>query len=395
MSAPYLKCLIREQIDRALSLRDAIPDRLGHASLVRLAAACRNMLEEESRLLEQAGALLDAGGGGGGGARAGDVLTIVKHCTRIISDIEGYGMPPLHCQSRQAMFLNDVISAMHAEVGLQFPCPAVSCTSNEYYFTYQLTNIIYAPLLEAEFLLHMPDFYHELGHLLFVRSGEAELRPILDCVAGAIESVDDYYRQHVGGAGREPVSAPIQDAVEWMRSGWRRRWMQEAFCDLFALFAAGPAYAYSNLHLVSKMNSDMYELNLLANQDHPSGEARMRLLDAGMDILGHSREAEHVRAEWDRLAQFSGDPSPEYARAFPSDLLRSIAASVLPAFGRAGLRGYADGKAAPAGAGGGTVAALLNDAWRGFWRDEGCGFRGLEQELVSKLGRIARSTAAR
>ena len=82
MSAPYLKCLIREQIDRALSLRDAIPDRLGHASLVRLAAACRNMLEEESRLLEQAGALLDAGGGGGG-ARAGDVLTIVKHCTRI------------------------------------------------------------------------------------------------------------------------------------------------------------------------------------------------------------------------------------------------------------------------------------------------------------------------
>lgn len=213
MSAPYLKCLIREQVDRALSLRDAIPDRLGHASLVRLAAACRNVLEEESRLLERAGALLDASGGG---ARAGDVLTIVKHCTRIISDVEGYGMPPLHCQSRQAVFLNEVMSAMHAEVGLPFPCPAVSCMSNEYYFTHQLTNTVYAPLLEAEFLLHMPDFYHELGHLLFVRSGEEELRPILDCMAGAIESVDDYYRRHVGGAGREPVSAPIQDGVEWM-----------------------------------------------------------------------------------------------------------------------------------------------------------------------------------
>lgn len=48
-----------------------------------------------------------------------------------------------------------------------------------------------------------------------------------------------------------------------------------------------------------------------------------------------------------------------------------------------------------AGGHGKTVAALLNDAWRGFWRDEGCGFRGLEQELVSKLERIGRSTAAR
>ena len=40
MSARYLRCVIREQIDRAESLRAAIPDRQRHAALERLAAAC-------------------------------------------------------------------------------------------------------------------------------------------------------------------------------------------------------------------------------------------------------------------------------------------------------------------------------------------------------------------
>ena len=41
MSARYLRRIIREQIDRAESLRAAIPDRQRHAALERLAAACR------------------------------------------------------------------------------------------------------------------------------------------------------------------------------------------------------------------------------------------------------------------------------------------------------------------------------------------------------------------
>lgn len=390
MSAPYLRCLIREQVDRARSLKDSIPCRPSHASLERLAAMCRDTLEEQSRLLERADALLD----GGDGNRAAEAVSIMKQCTRAISGIEGYGMPPLHCYSDQSVFLNDVLSAMHAETCLPFPCPAVSCTSNEYYFTHSTTNTVYAPFSETEFLLHMPDFYHELGHLLFHYSHEEEWQPILDCTRSTNKVIGDYYRQHADRMERESAPAHVQGGVEWSRLQWMLCWMQEAFCDLFALFAAGPAYAYSNLHLVSKMDPDIYQINLLDKQDHPSGEARMRLLDAGMRILGHRNEAGHVMEEWGRMAQFYGDPPPEHDLAFPSNLLQAIAASMLPAFEQAGLRGYADGKVAPAGVGEASVAALLNDAWQGFWRDEGCGFRDLEKALISKLGRIARGTAA-
>ena len=41
MSARYLRCVIREQIDRAKSLKAEIPARQRHAALERLAAACR------------------------------------------------------------------------------------------------------------------------------------------------------------------------------------------------------------------------------------------------------------------------------------------------------------------------------------------------------------------
>ena len=393
MNVPYVRCVIREQIDRAESLKAEIPGSQRHAALERLAAECRGTLEGQSRLLEQAACLLDGDSDGGGDAA--EALRVLKHCTRAIGEVEGYGMPPLHCQSGQAVFLNDVLSAMHREVGLPFPCPAVSCMSSEYYFVHPPTNTAHVPLSEAAFLLHMPDFYRELGHLLLDGSDRgAEYGPILDGVGGAVGAINEWYSRLASRMECDSAPAPMQDGVKWMWSRWRHVWIQEAFCDLFALFAAGPAYAYSNLHLVSKVDQDIHELKMLAKQDHPSGEARMRLLDIGMRLLGHGDDAARVGREWGTMAQFYGNPRPEYDNAFPSGLLQQIAAAVLPTFGRAGLRGYSGGGRASGGSGCDTVAGLLNEAWLGFWRDKDCGFRDMEKMMITRLAAVARRGAA-
>ena len=118
----------------------------------------------------------------------------VKDSTAAIGTIEGYGIVPLHCHSEQAMFLNGVLSVMHNEVGLPFPCPAVSCTSNNYYFTHPPTNTVHGPLPEATFLLHMPDFYHDLGHLLLERFDYGKKSQIvLSGAASAVEAIDARY----------------------------------------------------------------------------------------------------------------------------------------------------------------------------------------------------------
>ena len=349
-------------------------------------------LERQSSMLERADDLLVNGCTGGAGAKA---LRILKGCTRVITAVDGYCMPPLHCQTERAVFLNDVLSAMHGEVGLPFPCPAASCTSGEYYFAHPATNTVHVPFSEAAFLLHMPDFYHEMGHLLFVHVHRgAGCEPTMDGTDGALGVVDDRYSQLVGKTECGPDPALTRDGVEWMWSRWKSIWIQEAFCDLFALFAAGPAYAHSNLHLVTKTDLDIYELRPLSEQDHPSGEARMRLLDAGMRLLGHDLEADRIRAEWGAMAQLCGSPPPGYGHAFPSELLQEVAASILPTFGRAGLRGYSGGGRDHGGSGGDTVAGLLNEAWRGFWRDADCGFRAAERELITRLAAAARRGAA-
>ena len=388
MNVQYLRRVIYDQVDRARLLENEIPRNLGHAALVGLAASCRDTLGEQARLLRRSLSLLD---GSGEEARIAEALMIVKHSSREIGTVEAYGMPPLHCRSKQAMFLNDVLSSMHSELGLPFPCPAVSCMSNEYYFSHRPTNTIYAPLSEAAFLLHMPDFYHELGHLLLDHSGhDAKSRHALAGAASAMGAIDEWYLRQAGKMERESAPALAQDSVKWMWDRWRSKWAEEAFCDLFALFAAGPAYAYSNLHLVSKRDEDMYGLYLFAEQEHPAGEARIRLLDAGMRLLGHGREAQHIMREWDTMSRFYGDPPSEYGRAFPSTLLQEIAEAILPALGRSGLHGYLGAAGAQGGEDETTVALLLNDAWQGFWDKEGGGFRRLEKELVSKLAEMSR-----
>ena len=349
------------------------------------------MLETQVRLLERAGALPDGGGMDGAAAKA---MRILKMCTRAIAAVEGCGLPPLHCQSEQAVFLSDALSAMHGEAGLPLPCPAASCTSGGYYFVHLAASTVHVPPSEAAFLPHMPDFCHELGHLLFhhVDRG-AECRPILDGMGGALGAIGGWYSELSGSMGRESDPLPAKDEVGWMRYRWKSEWMQEAFCDLFALFAAGPAYAHSNLHLVSKTGTDVYKLNLLARQDRPSGEARMRLLDAGMRLLGHDLEADRIRAEWGAMAQPYGGPPPGCGHAFPSELPQEAAAAVLPMFGRAGLRGHSGGGRERGGSGPDTVAGLLNEAWRGFWRGADCGFRDAEKDLISRLAAAARRGA--
>ena len=67
MNARYARYVIRDQIDRAESLKAGIPRRRRHAALERLAAACRMTLGGggQSRLLGRAASLLDSAGGGG------------------------------------------------------------------------------------------------------------------------------------------------------------------------------------------------------------------------------------------------------------------------------------------------------------------------------------------
>ena len=133
VSSPYRGWWpIREQIDRTKSIKGAIPGNLWHAALVQPASACKGALDRRVRQLGQARTLLD----GAEDAGAATVPGTVRDCARAMAEIEGYAIPTPHCQSDQAVFLNDVLPAMHCETGLSPPRPAAASTSHECCFAH-------------------------------------------------------------------------------------------------------------------------------------------------------------------------------------------------------------------------------------------------------------------
>ena len=113
-------------------------------------------------------------------------------------------------------------------------------------------NTVFAPLSGAKFLLHVADFYRELGHRLYGSAVLSRSPPLMFGVRKATEAIN----RRCGGmqsAERPKGEIPsTRDAEEWTRRRPRSARLEEAYCGLFALFAAGPAYARANLHLVAK-----------------------------------------------------------------------------------------------------------------------------------------------
>ena len=62
--------------------------------------------------------------------------------------------------------LTKLVDRICKEINYPLLAPVASRLSRNYYCIYPYFNLITIPLLESEFLLHLPDLYHELAHPL-------------------------------------------------------------------------------------------------------------------------------------------------------------------------------------------------------------------------------------
>jgi hypothetical protein len=63
-------------------------------------------------------------------------------------------------------FVNKLVFEICNEINYPLPTPVASCLSQKYYHIYPDFNLLCIPLLESEFLLHIPYIYHEICHPL-------------------------------------------------------------------------------------------------------------------------------------------------------------------------------------------------------------------------------------
>ena len=379
----YLKTAIMEQISRALYLKKLIPHPSKFVELESLADRCSRMIDdnvEELKYLLHEISKRDEND-------VRDIYRGFRTCARYIELIEYYGISALYYQTPELGYLNKLIIKIHKEMNLPLTPPSVACISTSYYFFNRFTNVVFVPIGEANFLLHLPDLFHEIGHeVLYNKEKELRLEKVKECYQEAISMITKYYRELLARKMRETGPKEIPRTIAHIHSQWKNYWVEEFFCDLFACYTLGSAYAWSHLHLTTKKSDDIYKFSSFLPQKHPSDDSRMKMLIIGLNKLEFRREATSLSSKWKNMPlAVNTQPVVEYQYAYPHNLMKEIANLFL-----VGLKESNFSIVYPEmleRLDQNSIIKLLNEAWNLFWNNPDT-FRNWEEENIKKLKEV-------
>jgi hypothetical protein len=146
---------------------------------------------------------------------------------------------------------------------------------------------------------------------------------------------------------------------------WERSWIDwtvEFFCDLFAVYTAGPAFVWAHLHLCAKLSEDLYFVPTFEPCTHPADHARMQTMLLGLRLNDFEDAAHDIEMHWEKLCNNSSiKAEPEYQRCYPTSLLQLIATKAYE-----GIKGMNCSVISPRSSQ--PITGLLNQAWNEFWR---------------------------
>lgn len=367
-----------EQIERARSLMSFIPHPLDTPVLQPFADRCSRLLDEKIDHLLNLQEIIESRED----LDVRDLIRSVRGCVRKIKNIESYGIPVLTHQYDKTDYINKFVFKLHQEINLPLLQPSVVCMSTEYYYFHPDLNLIYIPVGETEFLLHLPDLFHEIGHeVLYACGRELRLNSISDALSYAASLLTSHFSDIINRKKRETGPRKPIEMIKLMHARWVDYWMLEFFCDLFALYTLGPAYAWSHLHLTVKSTDDIFNFPDILMQRHPSDESRMRMLLIGLEIIGFVEEAEDISKKWNEVtSQSRVKPSNEYRYAYPDNIMKEFAKIVLDSLKDSSFK-IVDLDYLETNYG---IINVLNTAWMVFWENPAA-FRKWEELEVKAL----------
>lgn len=241
-----------------------------------------------------------------------------------------------------------------------YPSPIVSSHSEGYFYTRPTINIIWIPLCEDCFLLAIPDFVHELGHLFYDRHKEEIVEPFAKVM-----------RRHFQGV-REEIASGLssrnyEEHFRSLEQDWLQAYIVEFFCDMFATYLVGAAYGWSHIRLVLASETDIYSPGFDEEErgTHPADEARMRGVLATLRAGRESNSSESLSSVWERVKKaIARSPEPEYEYCYPDLLLESLANLVVAICSDRGLVPYYQQPRTDT-----NLPQLMQQAWEQFHGD--------------------------
>ena len=297
-----------------------------------------------------------------------------KLLSQKLAEIENVVIAAMNRKTDDDDFVNKMTFEICKEINYPLQSPVASCLSQKYYHIYPSYNLLCIPLLEADFVLHLPDIYHELGHPL-IEMENPKVEPFRACLGQFNAIVRKYFDDEIRRRDLSKMVDPAVDPLLIYKDSWLENWSIELFCDLFATYTLGPAYAWSNIHMCAKLSWDIYRLPSVQKTTHPPDEARMKAILIGLNILGCEEDAADIQQKWEEFKAIVGQKKGhDFSIALPEKLLQSAAELCRIGTEKVECEIYAPGNA-------GKVNTLLNESWKQFWSDPN-GFAEIEKKLL-------------
>ncbi|TMI68688.1 MAG: hypothetical protein E6H09_21905 [Bacteroidetes bacterium] len=315
-----------------------------------------------------------------------DTITIRTYRRLVgkLDELETFVIPVLSRSHDDDRFLNRLVQQIRREINYPLLPPVVSPFSQNYFYILGEYNLICVPLEEGNFLLHLPDIYHEMAHPLEWAEGYPAIQGFQISMIEFLDEAKSWLNEELQREGSGRGGSELNKI--YLR-GWKRdweNWGREFFCDIFATATLGPAYAWSHFHLSAMRGGNPFDVPRLGVSTHPADDARMRAILDALCICGFDEEAQEIETRWRELISALGfEPEPEYLRCYPTRIIKLLSEKALH-----GIRGM--NCRIVTGETNDVVHRALNDAWRLFWIAP-ADYAQQEGELIQNLRRCVMS----
>jgi hypothetical protein len=288
-------------------------------------------------------------------------LTAFQKLVHIIDYLENYIIASLNRCSNEDEILTKLVDKICKEINYPLLSPVASRLSQGYYCIDVKFNHMRVPLLESEFLLHMPDLYHELAHPLIALKNHPNISPFQERLGQFNSFTISYFDEQIKEQKRN--NGQQVRFLEIFTESWIEGWSVELFCDLFGIYTLGPAYAWAHLHLCVKRANNPFETPEYFVSSHPADDARMQALLIGLENLGFKDDVKLIKEHWSLYINLSGGTlESNFKLAFPKQLLEHCAILALEATKAIKCR-IANSNP------NNEINLLLNTAWQKFIND--------------------------
>jgi hypothetical protein len=354
----YLDGAIKLARQRAKVLKGKIPNPAPIAEFAALQRICEQRIDDIINLLDYLSndPLIrneDA---------ANERIRLMRRTFDDLSQLEATGIAALNRNNEDDAFMNKLVFTIHREINYPLAPPTVTCLSQQYFLIYPAISLLAVPLAESDFLLHLPDLYHELAHPLISTRDNPKLESFQTQFAAFQNRLLDHFQtQRATNIRSTGPKDYIGYVIGILERNWIEFWAAELFCDLFAAYSLGPAYGWTHFHLTATRKADPCEIRTDRLMSHPPDQARMDTILIAYNLTGFHTEKTEIGQRWNELIDTLGVKPPSlYQRACPQYILEMAATHALEGVKKMGCKIARNDTRD-------EINNLLNAAWKQFW----------------------------